>query len=56
VVISDSELTPERLADQTLDLLRDGSALARMAEAARALAKPDAAGRIAREVLAAVSG
>jgi UDP-N-acetylglucosamine--N-acetylmuramyl-(pentapeptide) pyrophosphoryl-undecaprenol N-acetylglucosamine transferase len=54
VVIPDAELTPERLSAQVAELLSDEDRLRRMSIGARRLAKPDAAERIAREVLAAV--
>lgn len=53
-VIDDSELTPGRLAAELLDVLADPAALKRMATASRALAKPDAAERIAAEVIEAI--
>jgi UDP-N-acetylglucosamine--N-acetylmuramyl-(pentapeptide) pyrophosphoryl-undecaprenol N-acetylglucosamine transferase len=53
-VIADAELTPERLAGEVAGLLGDGRRLGEMAAAARGMAKPDAARRIADEVLAAV--
>jgi UDP-N-acetylglucosamine--N-acetylmuramyl-(pentapeptide) pyrophosphoryl-undecaprenol N-acetylglucosamine transferase len=56
IVIDDAELTPERLADEAASLLSDPERLARMAAASRALARPDAAQRIADEVLAAAEG
>src|SRR5690349_11639059 len=49
-VLPDAELTPERLRAETDAVL---AAREDMAAAARGLAKPDAAGEIAREVLAA---
>ena len=55
VVIPDSELTSERLEGEARRLLGDAETLAEMAEASRRLAKPDAAQRIAREVLRTVS-
>lgn len=54
VTVPDSELSPERLRDETRALLADDARLAEMASASRHLAKPDAAERIAGEVLAAV--
>ena len=51
-VLPDAELTPERLRAETDAVL---AAREDMAAAARGLAKPDAAGEIAREVLAAVA-
>jgi UDP-N-acetylglucosamine--N-acetylmuramyl-(pentapeptide) pyrophosphoryl-undecaprenol N-acetylglucosamine transferase len=53
VVISDAELTPERLRAEATALLADPERMARMAAAAGELARPDAAERIAGEVLAA---
>jgi UDP-N-acetylglucosamine--N-acetylmuramyl-(pentapeptide) pyrophosphoryl-undecaprenol N-acetylglucosamine transferase len=52
-VLADSELTPARLATEVGALLGDRARLEAMAAAARAMAKPDAARRIADEVLAA---
>ncbi len=54
VVIPDSELTAERLSAAIAELLSDEDRLRAMSIAARRLAKPDAAERIAREVLEAV--
>jgi UDP-N-acetylglucosamine--N-acetylmuramyl-(pentapeptide) pyrophosphoryl-undecaprenol N-acetylglucosamine transferase len=51
-VIRDGELDPERLAAEVGALLHDEERLAAMATASAALAKPDAARRIANEVLA----
>jgi UDP-N-acetylglucosamine--N-acetylmuramyl-(pentapeptide) pyrophosphoryl-undecaprenol N-acetylglucosamine transferase len=56
VVIDDSELDPARLARTADELLGDPERLERMAAAARALARPDAAERIAHEVLGAAAG
>jgi UDP-N-acetylglucosamine--N-acetylmuramyl-(pentapeptide) pyrophosphoryl-undecaprenol N-acetylglucosamine transferase len=56
VVISDGELTAARLASQVAELLADRETLARMAAASRSLARPDAAGEVARELLEAASG
>lgn len=53
-VIGDAELDPERLAGEIGDLLHDDERLRGMAAASAALAKPDAARRIADQVLAAV--
>jgi UDP-N-acetylglucosamine--N-acetylmuramyl-(pentapeptide) pyrophosphoryl-undecaprenol N-acetylglucosamine transferase len=52
IVISDAELTAPRLAQEVGQLLADGGRLAAMGRAALAVAKPDAAQEIAREVLA----
>ena len=54
VVIPDAELTAERLGAEVASVLGDQERLAEMAAAARRLAKPDAARRIADEVLRAV--
>jgi UDP-N-acetylglucosamine--N-acetylmuramyl-(pentapeptide) pyrophosphoryl-undecaprenol N-acetylglucosamine transferase len=54
VVIADDELKPKRLTSAVSGLLGDEDRLHQMSIAARRLAKPDAAERIAREVLAAV--
>jgi UDP-N-acetylglucosamine--N-acetylmuramyl-(pentapeptide) pyrophosphoryl-undecaprenol N-acetylglucosamine transferase len=53
VVIDDDELEPQRLAAAVTDLLADAARLEEMAAASRRLAKPDAARRIADEVLSA---
>lgn len=53
IVIEDDQLTPPRLAQEVGRLLADPGRLTAMARASAALAKPDAAGEIAREVLAA---
>jgi UDP-N-acetylglucosamine--N-acetylmuramyl-(pentapeptide) pyrophosphoryl-undecaprenol N-acetylglucosamine transferase len=53
-VIPDRELTADRLSEEIASLLADEDRLREMAVAARRLAKPDAAERIAGEVLAAV--
>lgn len=53
IVIDDEELEAGRLAADVNDLLGEESRLAAMAAASTALAKPDAAQRIADEVLAA---
>ena len=53
IVIPDGELTPGLLAAQAEGLLADNRRLGEMAEASRRLAKPDAAKRIAAEVLRA---
>jgi UDP-N-acetylglucosamine--N-acetylmuramyl-(pentapeptide) pyrophosphoryl-undecaprenol N-acetylglucosamine transferase len=52
VVIPDSELTGARLANEVGGLLADRGRLAAMAQASAALARPEAAGDIAHEVLA----
>jgi UDP-N-acetylglucosamine--N-acetylmuramyl-(pentapeptide) pyrophosphoryl-undecaprenol N-acetylglucosamine transferase len=53
VVVADAELTPERLASEVRALLDDRARLEAMGRASAALARPDAAQRIAAEVLAA---
>ncbi len=53
-VIRDEELDADRLATEIGSILDDGERLAAMAAASTALAMPDAARRIADEVLAAV--
>jgi UDP-N-acetylglucosamine--N-acetylmuramyl-(pentapeptide) pyrophosphoryl-undecaprenol N-acetylglucosamine transferase len=53
VVIADAELTAARLGAEVAAVLGDEERLAEMAAAARRLAKPDAARRIADEVLEA---
>lgn len=53
LVVSDGELTAERLAREVGALLADRDRLAAMAAASAALARPDAARAIADEVLAA---
>ncbi len=52
VVVPDAELDGPRLAREVGALLADASRLRAMGHAARALARPDAAEQIAREVLA----
>jgi UDP-N-acetylglucosamine--N-acetylmuramyl-(pentapeptide) pyrophosphoryl-undecaprenol N-acetylglucosamine transferase len=54
-VIPDAELSAARLTAEVEALLGDNSKLAAMASASAALAKPDAARRIADEVLAATT-
>ena len=55
VVIPDAELEPKRLYEVVRDLIWDRTRLQHMAGASRSLAKPDAAARIADEVLSAAS-
>jgi UDP-N-acetylglucosamine--N-acetylmuramyl-(pentapeptide) pyrophosphoryl-undecaprenol N-acetylglucosamine transferase len=52
-VVRDGELTPERLRREVDGLLADPARLRAMAAASRALARPDAAEVVTREVLAA---
>jgi len=56
VVIPDGELTAARLAGQVAELLADRARLERMASASRALARPNAAAEIARELSEAARG
>jgi UDP-N-acetylglucosamine--N-acetylmuramyl-(pentapeptide) pyrophosphoryl-undecaprenol N-acetylglucosamine transferase len=53
IVIEDSRFTADALVSTVRDLLSDRERLAAMGERARALARPDAAARLARSVLAA---
>lgn len=53
VVVPDSELTPERLRSEIEALFADRERLAAMGRASAGLGRPDAAQRIAEEVLAA---
>ena len=55
-VLPDAEVTPPRLRQEVDALLGDPERLARMAAASRVLARPDAAQRIASEVVAAARG
>lgn len=54
-VIADAELDADRLAEEVADLFDSPERLEQMAAAARRVAKPDAARRIADEVLAAAN-
>jgi UDP-N-acetylglucosamine--N-acetylmuramyl-(pentapeptide) pyrophosphoryl-undecaprenol N-acetylglucosamine transferase len=56
VVIPDRELTPERLSGEIAELLGDEDRLREMSIAARRLARPDAAERVAAEVLESMNG
>jgi len=56
VVIDDFALTPEALADAANELLGDADRLERMAVRARGLARPDAAERVASEIIRACRG
>jgi len=51
LVIEQSDATPERLQAEILSLLDDSERRARMANAARTVARPDAAARLADELL-----
>jgi UDP-N-acetylglucosamine--N-acetylmuramyl-(pentapeptide) pyrophosphoryl-undecaprenol N-acetylglucosamine transferase len=53
LVIADGELSAQRLGAEVDALLGDRERLAAMAAASRSLARPDAAGEVARELLAA---
>jgi UDP-N-acetylglucosamine--N-acetylmuramyl-(pentapeptide) pyrophosphoryl-undecaprenol N-acetylglucosamine transferase len=53
IVLRDEQLSPDRLADEVGTLLGNDARLEEMAAAARRIARPDAARRIADEVLAA---
>jgi UDP-N-acetylglucosamine--N-acetylmuramyl-(pentapeptide) pyrophosphoryl-undecaprenol N-acetylglucosamine transferase len=53
VVVADAELTPARLSSEVDALLADRARLAAMGRASASLARPEAAQRIAEEVLAA---
>ena len=55
-VVTDPELDANRLAREVAGLLADPAGLDRMARAARALARPDAAERIAEDLLELASG
>ena len=55
VVIEDSELGGRRLRELTGELLADAERLERMSRASAGLARPDAAERVAEELLAAVN-
>lgn len=55
IVIRDQDLTAGRVADEVAGLLADGGRLKAMSEASAGLAKPDAARRIADEVLRAAA-
>ncbi len=56
IVVADGELTGERLAHAVGALLGDPARLRAMAQASAALARPDAAAVIAREILQAAGG
>ena len=52
-ILADAELSPQRLRAEVDALVGDPERLRAMAGASRALARPDAAQAVAREVLAA---
>jgi UDP-N-acetylglucosamine--N-acetylmuramyl-(pentapeptide) pyrophosphoryl-undecaprenol N-acetylglucosamine transferase len=54
LALEDHELTPERLRKTVGDLFAAPDRLAAMAEASSSLARPDAAARIAAELLGAI--
>jgi hypothetical protein len=56
VVIEDGELTGERLAQEIAHLLSDRTTLSRMSANARLFARPDAAARLARSLVAWAEG
>jgi UDP-N-acetylglucosamine--N-acetylmuramyl-(pentapeptide) pyrophosphoryl-undecaprenol N-acetylglucosamine transferase len=51
VLVADADLTPTRLRQEVQALLADPERRERMAEAARSLARPDAAATIAEQLL-----
>jgi UDP-N-acetylglucosamine--N-acetylmuramyl-(pentapeptide) pyrophosphoryl-undecaprenol N-acetylglucosamine transferase len=53
VVLEDAELSPDRIAGTASELLADPDRLAAMSRAASSIARPDAARRVAGEILAA---
>lgn len=54
VVLPQSEATPDRLRVELLSLLSQPARLAAMADSARAISRPDAAGRLTDELLALI--
>ncbi|MBD3368234.1 MAG: undecaprenyldiphospho-muramoylpentapeptide beta-N-acetylglucosaminyltransferase [Candidatus Eisenbacteria bacterium] len=56
MLVQDDEMTGVRLAAVATELMGDRARLTRMSEHARSLARPDAADRVARAVLAAAGG
>jgi UDP-N-acetylglucosamine--N-acetylmuramyl-(pentapeptide) pyrophosphoryl-undecaprenol N-acetylglucosamine transferase len=50
-IVEDEDLDPERLVAEVQPLLADAEQLARMAAASRGLARPDAAERVAAEIM-----
>ena len=51
IVVEDADLSPDYLRGEVAPLLADGERLAQMSAASRSIAKPDAAERIAAEIL-----
>ena len=56
IVVEDAVLGPDLLRGVAADLLADSSRLQRMGAASRSLARPDAADRVAQEILATIDG
>ncbi len=56
IVVEDEELTAGRLGGEVAALLADPGRMAAMATAAHRLARPDAAGEVARQLLRAAAG
>jgi UDP-N-acetylglucosamine--N-acetylmuramyl-(pentapeptide) pyrophosphoryl-undecaprenol N-acetylglucosamine transferase len=52
IVVPDAELSAAALRQRVEELIGDGERLRRMSEASRSIARPDAAARIAEEILA----
>ena len=50
-IVEDEDLDPDRLVAEIQPLLADPERLARMAAASRGLARPDAAERVAAEIM-----
>ena len=53
-IVEDAELDADRLVAEVTDLLGDEERLERMSDASRGLARPDAADRVAAEILTAI--
>lgn len=56
IVVEDADLDPATLAGRAAELIGDPTRLAEMASASASLARPDAARRIAAEILSAAGG
>ncbi len=56
VVVEDSELDGQRIRSLTSEILGDAERLDRMSAASALLARPDAAERVAREILSTIGG